>query len=139
MRALIDLVNQPDDRPNSLREIAQRQGVKLRYLEQIFLKLRQARLINSKKGPGGGYYISRDPKSIELSEIIRAVGECSAPVFCVAEKQQKICPRIKYCPSRPYWKKLKQVIDNFFDSVTLDEMSKIEEYEKSEGVSGNVE
>ena len=132
VRALIDLVNQPDGKPNALHEIAQRQGVKLRYLEQIFLKLRRARLIASKKGPGGGYFVNRSPKSIRLSEIMRAVGESTAPVFCVAENHQKECIRMQFCPARPYWRKLKQVIDNFFNAVTLDDMSKIYEREKSE-------
>ena len=123
VRSMIDLLNQPTGKPIPLSDIAQRQGVKLRYLEQIFIRLRRAKLIESKKGPGGGYFINQNPKSIKLSEIMRAVGESSAPVFCVTRNSQKNCPRTTYCTIRPYWRKLKKTIDQFLDSVTLHDVS----------------
>ncbi len=128
VRSMVDLVNQPTGKPSPLCDIAQRQGVKLRYLEQIFQRLRQAKLIESKKGPGGGYFINRNPRAIKLSEIMKAVGESSAPVFCVARNPQKNCPRATYCTAKPYWGKLKKTIDQFFDSVTLHDVSMKHDY-----------
>ncbi len=130
-RAMVDLANQPKGKPISLTEIAKRQDVTVKYLGKIFLQLLRAELIRSKKGPGGGYYIGRNPRSIKLSEIMEAVGESRAPVFCVAKKRSKDCPRMNRCPTRPYWGKLKEVIDTFFDKVTLYDISKMKKHEWS--------
>ncbi len=128
VRALVDLANQPKGKAIPLIEIAKRQSVKLKYLEQIFLKLRQAKLIKSKKGPGGGYFISRAPDSIKIGDIMKAVGESKAPVFCVDKKKYKHCSRINRCPTRPYWKKLNKIIDTFFDTHTLSDLCKERKY-----------
>jgi Rrf2 family protein len=119
MRAMIDLANQPRGKAVTLAEIAARQEVKPKYLEQIFIKLHHANLIKSKKGPGGGYFLGRNPKLIKVSEIITAVGETKNPVFCVDDAKHEQCPRVRSCPTRPYWQKLKNVIETFFDSYTL--------------------
>lgn len=118
-RALVDLARQPASNPVPLEKIAQRQGVTPRYLGKIFLKLQRAKIVASKKGPGGGYILKRDPTTISLSEIMQAVGESCAPVFCVAEKRQKKCSRRRYCPTYPHWNELKNILDRFFKNLTL--------------------
>lgn len=102
-----------------LREIAESEGVTEKYLEQIFYLLRRAGLLRTQKGPGGGYELTRKPAAIRLIDILSAVGESFAPVFCVADNKTKVCPRSKNCPARPYWKKLKRVLDGFFKNHTL--------------------
>src|SRR4030042_2989742 len=118
-RAMVDLVNQPKGKPVPLAMVAKRQGVTPRYLSKIFSRLQSARLVTSKKGPGGGYFIERDPTTISLCEILGAVGEQCAPVFCVAGKRRRNCNRMKYCPTRPYWNELKDILENFFSNITL--------------------
>ncbi|UCG92935.1 MAG: RrF2 family transcriptional regulator [candidate division WOR-3 bacterium] len=124
VRTMADLANQPEGKATPLTEIARRQGLKPKYLAQIFIKLHHARLIKSRKGPGGGYYIDRDPRTIKISEIMEAVGESKALVFCVDKKRSKHCPRMNQCPTHPYWRKLNNIIDIFFDSITLYDISK---------------
>lgn len=75
MIALTDLVRSGDGRLVSLNEISERQDVSLPYLEQLFLKLRRADLVESVRGPGGGYRLSRNPEEIRVSEILAAVDE----------------------------------------------------------------
>lgn len=75
MVALADLALQPDDVLTSLAEISKRQDVSLPYLEQLFVKLRRAKLVESVRGPGGGYRLARDPSEIRVSEILAAVDE----------------------------------------------------------------
>ncbi len=75
MIALTDLVNNGEGRLVSLTEISERQDVSLPYLEQLFLKLRRAELVESVRGPGGGYRLSRLPADIRVSEILAAVDE----------------------------------------------------------------
>ena len=119
LRALVELAKQPKDTALTLDVIAKRQHVKPKYLEQIFIKLHHAKLIKSKKGPGGGYLLERMPDSIKISEVLAAVGESTAPVLCAEGKGDKYCSGLAVCPMQPYWQKLKKMIDEFFDSTTL--------------------
>lgn len=75
MVALTDLALQPADSIVTLGEISKRQNISLAYLEQLFVKLRRAKLVDSTRGPGGGYRLSRSPSEIRVSEILGAVDE----------------------------------------------------------------
>jgi Rrf2 family iron-sulfur cluster assembly transcriptional regulator len=123
LRAMVDLARQPKNKAVSLEALARRQRIKPKYLEQIFLKLRKARLVASKKGPGGGYLISRDPNTIRLGDIIRAVSESTAPVLCASGKKDRYCAGLKSCPLQHQWIELKKHIDAFLDKHTLGEVS----------------
>ncbi len=120
VQAMLDLANQPDGRIVTLREIADRQGIKVKYLEQIFLKLNHAGLIKSKRGPGGGYSLTRPVDAIQIGEIMNAVGESSAPVRCLAGEND--CMRREGCIIRPFWERMKQTIDGFLFSSTLSDI-----------------
>lgn len=75
MVALADLATQPKDALLSLGEISKRQDISLPYLEQLFVKLRRAGLVESVRGPGGGYKLSRGPSDIRVSDVLGAVDE----------------------------------------------------------------
>ncbi len=75
MVALSDLAFQAEDGLMSLAEISKRQDISLPYLEQLFVKLRRAGLVESARGPGGGYRLARAPEAIRISEILEAVDE----------------------------------------------------------------
>ncbi|RKX70881.1 hypothetical protein DRP53_03545 [candidate division WOR-3 bacterium] len=109
------------DRPIPLSEIAEKQRIKLHYLEQIFIRLHRADLVKSKKGPGGGYSLSRSPGSIRIVEIMRALGEETAPVSCAEDRPDQYCARIDNCPLKPYWIGLKAVIEEYLNA-TLEEV-----------------
>jgi Rrf2 family iron-sulfur cluster assembly transcriptional regulator len=103
----------------SLKEVALNEGVSEKYLERIFYQLTKAGLLVTKKGPGGGYELRQPPSAIKLIDILSAVGESFAPVFCVAENNLQACPRSRFCPARPYWQKLKHAQEEFFKIHTL--------------------
>ncbi|MGB9721978.1 MAG: RrF2 family transcriptional regulator [bacterium] len=124
VRAMVYLGSQKVNKPLSLRQIADAENITEKYLEQIFLKLTKAGLLKTVKGPGGGYQLSRVPERIKLKEIMSAVGESWTPVFCVGDRKTNPCPRSKNCPTRPYWLKLKRMIEKFLDTHTLAEISK---------------
>ena len=132
VRAMVYLARQLPRKTLSLNEIASAEGVTEKYLEQIFMKLTKAGLLKTVKGPGGGYQLSKEPERIKLKDIISAVGESYVPVFCVAQRKN-FCPRSRICPIRSYWFRLKQMIENFFDTHTLAEISKKrgDKYEKN--------
>jgi Rrf2 family protein len=73
VHGIFDLAYNGDGSPIQLREIGERQGIPARYLEQIFQRLRRAGLVTSKRGPGGGYTLAREPSSITLRDIVNAV------------------------------------------------------------------
>jgi Rrf2 family transcriptional regulator, iron-sulfur cluster assembly transcription factor len=75
MVALADLATAGDDQLTSLAAIARRQDISLPYLEQLFVKLRRAGLVESARGPGGGYRLARAPETIRVSEVMEAVDE----------------------------------------------------------------
>jgi Rrf2 family transcriptional regulator, iron-sulfur cluster assembly transcription factor len=75
MVALADMALQPDGALVSLTEIARRQDISLAYLEQLFVKLRRAELVDSVRGPGGGYRLARSPSDIRVADILAAVDE----------------------------------------------------------------
>ncbi len=119
MRALIELSQHPKGEVLPARVIAKRQHVHPGYLEQILYRLRQAGLIKGKKGPGGGFFLAREPKNIRLRDILDAVGETIAPVHCLLGRSDTHCPRVAVCPMKSCWHELKMRIDAFFDDYTL--------------------
>jgi len=118
----VELAQHPEGKALTLSVIARRQRVKPKYLEQILFRLRRARLINGKKGPGGGFCLARDPKRIRLKEILDAVGESTAPVQCVMGKSDKYCSYNNPCLMQECWRELKKQIDLFFNNHTLDDV-----------------
>ena len=122
LRALVELAKQPLGENMSLLEIARRQRVKPAYLEQILFRLRRAKLIKGKKGPGGGFLLARDPKKIKLKDILNAVGESTAPLQCVESNPDKYCAGIFPCEVQDCWRELKKEMDSFFDKHTLQDV-----------------
>jgi len=118
----MELASAPDNDPLPLAVIAQHQNIKLKYLEQIFIRLHHAGLVRSRKGPGGGYTIARDPQCIKLSEVLHAVGESTAPVLCAVDQKDKYCAGVDSCPLQRHWQKLKNHIDTFFEGLSVGDL-----------------
>jgi Rrf2 family iron-sulfur cluster assembly transcriptional regulator len=121
LRALIQLA-QPGGNGMNLKMIAEHQKIQPKYLEQILLQLRRAGMVGTKKGPGGGYYLMREPGSIALADIMVAVGESTAPVRCVSGRADKYCSGIQTCTMKPVWMQLKEIIDGFLENHTLEDL-----------------
>ncbi len=106
----------------TLNEIAKKERIKPKYLEQIFLKLTNAGILKTTKGPGGGYSLAKNPKRITLKEIMDAVSESYFLISCL--KNQKACLRSSSCPVRPYWLELNKTIIKFFEHHNLASIGK---------------
>jgi len=122
LRAMVDLALNAEGEPVLCKEIAERQEVSNQYLSQLFLKLRRAGLIESVRGPGGGYVLARDAAQISARDVLRAVDETLDPVFCVDEGQELACPRVDGCPTHWLWARLGDAIHRVLDSVTVAEL-----------------
>ncbi len=122
LRAMIDLALHADEGPVLRSDIAERQEISAHYLEQLFVKLRKAGLLESVKGPGGGYILAKSADQIRAGDIIRAVEGPIALVHCVAPQQEAACHRVDRCITHLLWKRLSDRVAEVLDSVTLKEL-----------------
>jgi len=112
------LLAKHSDRPLSIKAMSEIEGLSIKYLEQLFLKLRKAGLVRSVRGMHGGYFLAKAPGKISLGDVIRAVqtdGVYIAP--CTRRKGR--CERQKECDANKYWSRLQYLLDDFFNNTTL--------------------
>ena len=117
--AMADLANTNVDRPTNLTEISLRQGISISFLEQIFLKLKRNNLVQSSRGPSGGYSLTKSPEEIQLSTIIKAVDEEIKTVGCKKESKKGCTGKSIKCITHDLWDDLETHINNFFEKNTL--------------------
>ena len=117
--ALADLAKNNAKQPTSLTEISLRQGISLSFLEQLFLRLKKNDLVQSARGPNGGYFLSKNPEEIRLSSIINAVDEKIKTVKCKKNSKKGCNGKSIKCITHNLWDDLETHINNFFDKNTL--------------------
>ncbi len=127
--AVLDLATNQGDGPVSLGEISARQKISLSYLEQLFGKLRRSGLVNSTRGPGGGYMLARPPLEISVAEIIIAVDE---PIDATSCGGQENCVEDQKCITHDLWESLNEHIFSFLRGVSLAKLIDDLERRKSE-------
>ncbi|MGM0823899.1 MAG: Fe-S cluster assembly transcriptional regulator IscR [Pseudomonadota bacterium] len=114
--AMLDLALNAQQGPTSLSEISQRQEISLSYLEQLFARLRRYGLVNSVRGPGGGYLLAHAPDTISVSQVIDAVNETVDATRCQGLSD---CQQGDTCLTHHLWCDLSAQIRHFLDDVTL--------------------
>ena len=117
--AMIDLAMRQHQGPVTLAGISQRQKISLSYLEQLFGKLRRHELVESTRGPGGGYTLARGAKDVTVADIIFAVDEPNDATQCGGKEN---CADDGQCMTHELWSTLNKKIVEFLDSVSLAEM-----------------
>ena len=117
--AMADLANTNANEPINLTEISLRQGISISFLEQIFLKLKNNNLVESSRGPSGGYSLAKSPEEIKLSSIIKAVNEEVKTVGCKKESKKGCNGKSIKCITHDLWDDLETHINNFFEKNTL--------------------
>ena len=117
--AMADLAKSNLKEPTSLTEISLRQGISIDYLEQLFLKLRRNNLVQSARGPSGGYVLSKPPGEIKLLSIISAVDEKIKTVKCRKESKKGCNGKSIKCITHNLWDDLETHINKFFEDNTL--------------------
>lgn len=114
--AMLDLAINANEGPVTLADISQRQGISLSYLEQLFSRLRKRDLVNSVRGPGGGYLLSRESALINIAQIIDAVNEVVDATNCHGKGN---CHRGEMCLTHHLWQDLSSQIHQFLSNITL--------------------
>ncbi len=124
--AMADLAKNHDPRPVALNEISLRQGISIFYLEQLFLKLKKNSLVNSTRGPSGGYVLSKSPDQIKLSNIISAVNEEVKTLKCNKNSKKGCNGKSVKCITHSLWDELGEHINLFFENKSLEDVLNIE-------------
>lgn len=106
----------------SLGDVAKRQNISRKYLEQVIAHMHKAGYVESLRGKHGGYRLVRPAEEYTLGEILRATEGSLAPVQCLTCGQEQLCPQITTCPSAGIWKDLGKVTSAFLDSKTLKDL-----------------
>ena len=114
--AMLDIALHDGQGPVSLADISQRQAISLSYLEQLFAKLRKNSLVNSVRGPGGGYELERQSETIYVAEIIDAVDESVDTTKCRGAGD---CQGGEICLTHHLWEDLSDQIHSFLQSISL--------------------
>lgn len=118
--AMLDLAMQDGGRPVALAGISRRQSISLSYLEQLFGKMRRHALVDSVRGPGGGYTLSRDSGAISVADIIFAVDEHLDATQCGGKEN---CHDDRKCITHDLWAKLNRHIFDYLGAVTLRQLA----------------
>ncbi len=106
-----------------LKKISDEEDISIRYLEQIIIPLKIARLVKSIRGAGGGYILAKDPSIIKLREILLALEGACCLVECVDDEDY--CNKIKECATYDIWKNASSLLKDYFENITLQDLVEI--------------
>lgn len=121
LRLMLDLALNDSEKPVRIKEIARRQGISDKYLEQIISVLNKARFVRSVRGPQGGYMLTKKPEDYTVGMILRLTEGSMAPVDCIDE-ELGTCTRMDDCATSIVWKKLNDAICDVIDHITLEDL-----------------
>ena len=121
LRLMLDLAEHQGDGCISLRDVAQRQDISKKYLEQIVPTLSRAGFLLTNRGYQGGYRLARRPEDYTTRDILRLTEGSLAPVACL-DCEVNTCPRSANCPTLPLWQGLDRVIEDYLAGVTLQDL-----------------
>ncbi|HDZ55466.1 MAG TPA: Fe-S cluster assembly transcriptional regulator IscR [Pseudomonas xinjiangensis] len=125
--AMLDLALHEDQGPITLADISMRQGVSISYLEQLFAKLRRSKLVESVRGPGGGYRLAGGPQAISVAQIVEAVNDSMDATRCLGKGD---CQHGEVCLTHHLWSDLSTRLRQFLNDITLAELVSREDIQR---------
>ncbi len=123
LKTLLDLAVKANAGPVKISDIAKRQDIPLKYLEQLLLQLKGAGFVKSKRGQDGGYFLARIAASITLGEVIRVMEGFTSPITCVSRSCFSRCADEKKCPFRSTWEKVRDSVNAIVDTTTIEDIA----------------
>ncbi|MGM9528338.1 MAG: RrF2 family transcriptional regulator [Oscillospiraceae bacterium] len=125
LRVMIDLAEHACDGYIPMKEVANRQEISLKYLEQIVPTLSKNGFVEGVHGKGGGYRLVKAPEDCIVGDILRLTEGDLAPVACL-ECGSKPCERASECRTYPMWAEFHKIVNNYFDGITLADLMRID-------------
>ena len=123
LRLMLDLALNNTGEPVRLKDVAKRQEISEKYLEQIISILNKAGFVKSVRGPAGGYSLKRKPEEYTVGMILRLTEGSLAPVSCLTPNATP-CSRMANCRTYEMWKGLNDLISNYFGNITLADLAR---------------
>lgn len=123
LRIMADLAIHDNGEYIRLKDIANRQGITLKYMEQIMPLLTRAGYVKSYRGNNGGYMLARRPEEYTAGEILRTTEGSMSPIACIEDNPNR-CPRKDECTTLSFWEGLWDVINEYIDGITLADLIK---------------
>lgn len=121
LRLMMDLATAQKDSPVSLKEVAKRQGISIKYLEQIISVLNKAGYVKSIRGAQGGYVLGKEPNAYTVGMILRVTEGSLAPVACI-EGDASDCEKVNRCATAMLYRKINDAVNSVVDSLTLQDL-----------------
>jgi Rrf2 family protein len=118
---LIDLASNHEDGYISLKDIAERQDISKKYLEQIVPMLNKSGILRTNRGNKGGYMLAKAPNELTVGDVLRATEGNLAPVSCL-EYEPNTCPRREDCATLYIWEGLYKAVNEYLDSITIQDI-----------------
>ena len=125
LRLMMDLAENNTGSPISLKDVAKRQDISDKYLEQIISVLNKAGFVKSERGPQGGYSLKMKPEKYTVGMILRLTEGSLSPVACL-DDENGVCEREPQCATLEVWKKLNDAINSVVDGITLADLVEIQ-------------
>ena len=123
LRVMIDLALHDTGEYIALKDISERQGITVKYLEQIVTVLNKAGYLRSMRGNNGGHRLARKPYEYRIGDILRTMEGDLTPVECLSEGSDTVnCPNAEDCLTLSFWRGLDKVVNDYVDSVTLQDL-----------------
>ncbi len=116
-RLMLDLARHFRDGPVHLKDVADREGISVKYLEQIIIPLKKGNLVSSIQGPKGGYVLARPPEEITFARIVETLESSTSLVDCLDHPET--CDRIRTCPTRDIWEQARDAMYRELQRFTL--------------------
>ena len=136
LRLMLDVALNSNGSAVPLRDVAQRQEISDKYLEQIVTQLSRAGLVRSVRGAGGGYLLTRDPAEYTVGEILRTLEGNLAPVSCVDQDDVCRCGRADQCVTVEVWREIQAAVSSVVDHITLADLVERQRKKCSQGTQG---
>ena len=118
IRLMIDIAEHEKSGNVSMKEVAKRQGISLKYLEQIVNVLGKAGFLKSRRGSQGGYQLAKPPEEYTAAQILRVTEGDLAPVACL-EGEENTCVNRSHCPTIKMWEGLYKVVNDYLSDITI--------------------
>ena len=131
LRLMVDLAMAGGGQPVSLRDVAHRQQLSDKYLEQIVTPLSRAGLVRSVRGAGGGYLLTREPEQYTVGDILRPLEGDLAPVECATD--EGFCERADQCVTVEVWREIQAAVSSVVDHITLADLVERQRRKRQDG------
>lgn len=124
LKVILDLSFHYNKEMVSIVDLAKRQDIPKKYLEQILLELKKGGFLQSKKGPRGGYSLAREPEFITLGDVVRYIEGSVYPISCIDPAGPSECLEKNLCVFAPVWKEVGDAISGIIDNITFADLMK---------------